>query len=380
MNLEQIGALARRLLTAGRVDVQFKPRHFLRLRFEIDDTCEVYCAKILMSSIPRLPRDTSPQAIERWQQVSSMSLDQAKASLLQAKASLDTLKVGPWWNKLLVQYKVPNTHPTLNIQDPVTKSVNQAVSQYDSTYERLLVDHAISLARKKAGWKMEPDIKAVLLGLFNHLEIIAPRPLPPIPNGITEVIPRQVVERINLMARYTAMNISQFENVPPPKLKTQFQNAVWAADQDASRTEGLGKQMSYAKIIGRCNKKKLDAIREVVDAGRGAVCTSFAGPAASILLMGHSARRYRVEMISGPNHCFCLVNRAPATNELRDPSGATVMPGKDFWGDSVILIDAWAGALGHPVFYSSPKDFPKVLQIYLTSKLLQHFDSEKDEL
>lgn len=85
-------------------------------------------------------------------------------------------------------------------------------------------------------------------------------------------------------------------------------------------------------------------------------------------------------MISGPNHCFCLVNRAPATNELRDPSGATVMPGKDFWGDSVILIDAWAGALGHPVFYSSPKDFPKVLQIYLTSKLLQHFDSEKDEL
>ena len=333
-----------------------------------------------MSSGHVFPRDTSPNAIRRSQQVSTMSLEEAKLSLLAAKADLDALSIATWWRRLLAKNGVEVGDPIIEARHtPMTKSVNEAIAEYDRTFDRLHVDHAISQARRKAGWSAPPRYKTILCALFNHMDRKSPRPLPEIPSEILAVIPSDIAERINRMAHYTAMNVSQFENVPPPKLKTQFQNAVWAADLDDSRREGLGKQMSYAKIIGRCNKAKLDTIREVVDNGRGAVCTSFAGATASILLMGRRTRAYRVEMISGPNHCFCLVNRAAADNEVLDPSGATVMPGKDFWGSDVILVDAWAGALGHPVFYRSPKDFPKVLQVYLTSKLLQHYDSSKAE-
>ena len=49
-----------------------------------------------------------------------------------------------------------------------------------------------------------------------------------------------------------------------------------------------------------------------------------------------------------------------------------------YWGPDAIIVDAWAGALGHPVFYYPADTFPQVLKIYLTQRLLQHYDSQKD--
>ncbi|MEO6802054.1 MAG: hypothetical protein ABI197_02280 [Granulicella sp.] len=331
-----------------------------------------------MSTRPIFPKDTSPNAIRRAQQVSGMSLDQAKAALLQSKAFLDTrMSLQGWWQRTLQANGVAATEPLFNIQDVITMSVNAAIANYDATKERLFVDHAIAKARTTGGWRMDQAVQTVLARLFEWLELNKPRALPEIPGGIFAVIPEDIARKINRMALYTAMNVSQFSSVPPPRLKTQLQNAVWAADRDESRKEGLGKQMSFAKIIGRCEGAKLDAIRQEVDRGRGAVCTSFAGAVASILMTGLRDRPYRVEMISGPNHCFCLVNRAVSIKDRADKSGATEMPDFHDWGEGAILIDAWAGAMGHPVFYQRPQDFPRVLQVYLTLKLLQHFDSTK---
>ena len=326
------------------------------------------------------PKDTSPNAIARSQQIQTMDREQIKQSLLQAHAEINTLLSG-WWRKLCAQNKIdPDKDPMLNLAlGMAIPSLNGAILEFDRSFQRIRVELAIFHLRKKLGWKGLEQYKCVLAPLCDHLEATFPRKLPEIPQVALDVLPVETVRKINALAGYTAMNCAQFNNVPPPSLLNQILNQVWAADQDDSRKEGLGLAMQYAKIIGRCNAGKLAAILKVVREGRGAVCTSFAGAVACLLVDGLREKQYRVELISGPNHCFCLVNRAPAPEGLEKPAdaGATLFPAVKFWGDNAIIVDAWAGALGHSVFYK-PSDFPAVLQVYLTMKLLQHYDSLKD--
>jgi hypothetical protein len=329
---------------------------------------------------PGFSKDTSPNAIKRWQQAQTWSREQMQQDLLRGHAQIGTLLSG-WWRRLCERNSISFDDPIL--ATPATAmapALNDAITEFDSTFRRMRVELAIATVRKKLGWKNIEKYKCVLLPLCNHLERTFPRPLPQVPKEAFDVIPADIVEAINKMSQYTAMNCAQFNNVPPPALLNQILNQVWAADQDESRKEGIGLSIQYAKIIGRCSSAKLEAILKVVKDGRGAVCTSFAGAAASLLIAGRRNRPYRVEMISGPNHCFCLVNRVPAPEGVEKPgdAGATLFPAVSYWGPGAIIVDAWAGALGHQVFYK-PKDYPKVLQVYLTLKLLQHYDSGKDD-
>jgi hypothetical protein len=325
------------------------------------------------------PKDTSPNAIKRWREAQTMSREQMMQSLLQGHAEISSL-LSSWWRRTCLKHGNDVDDPVFTTAPALGKpALKDAIREFDHTFQRLKVELAILSLRKKLGWKNLAKYQGALAALCNHLEATFPRPLPEVEPAAFRVLPADVIQEINAMARYTAMNCAQFNNVPPPSLLNQILNQVWAADLDESRKEGIGLAIQYAKIIGRCNAAKLDVIRKAVQEGRGAVCTSFAGAVASVLVAGRRLRPYRVEMISGPNHCFCLVNRAPAPEGLEKPAdaGATLFPAVSYWGPDAIIVDAWAGALGHRVFYK-PKDFPQVLQIYLTQKLLQHYDSEKD--
>ena len=325
-------------------------------------------------------KDTNPGAIARWRQTQSMSRDQAIQSLREAHAEVGSLLTG-WWRRLCRANNVDPADP--NFTEPLgmgIPSLNDAIAEFDRTFRRIRVELAVFFLRKKLGWAKLGPYKCVLAPLCDHLEAKFPRPTPEIPPAVLGVIPVEVAQAINAMSQYTAMNAGQFQNVPPAQLLKQLLNQVWAAGQDEARKESIGKAMPYAQISGRCDRPKLDAVLKVVKEGRGAVCTSFAASAASLLVSGLGRRAYRVEMISGPNHCFCLVNRAPAPEgvEKPGPAGATLFPAVSYWGPDAIIVDAWAGALGHPVFYYPADTFPQVLKIYLTQRLLQHYDSQKD--
>lgn len=322
---------------------------------------------------PNLPKDTSPNAAKRWQAIQDpgMTLAEAKRSLLALE---------PWWDMICKRYGVDRADPVINtVQQKPALSINAAVAHYDQSFERVQVDHAIFAYKKIAGWKMHQKYKDALTELFEKLDVLQPRVLPEIPGRARAVIPGATIEAINQMARYAVTNAPTFDNVPPPKLKSQVMLRCWAVGEskDQQRQQAIGMGSQYGKIIGTCGVDKLNAARKQVVEGRGAVCTSFACAAASMLVEGNIGGRYRVELISGPNHCFCLVNRASSDLDavVDGAAGAKQIPGAAYWGADVIIVDAWAGALGNAVFYGMPSEFPKPLQIYFTQKLLQHYDS-----
>ncbi len=320
-----------------------------------------------------LSKDTSPTGVKRWQamQDPGMTLDKAKKSLLALR---------PWWDMICKRSGVAPNDPVIDtVQQPPAMSINAAVDAYDLTFERATVDHAIFAYKKKAGWRMEQKYKDALCALFEQLDKLRPRALPDVSGRVSAVIPGATIDAINRMARFAVTNAPTFDNVPPPKLKTQVMLRCWAAGEskDQARQNAIGMGSQLAKIVGTCGVDKLNAARKYVIEGQGAVCTSFACAAASLLVEGNVGNRYRVELISGPNHCFCLVNRAPSPldADVEGTAGAKQMPGSRYWGDDVIIVDAWAGALGNAVFYGTPAEYPKPLQIYFTQRLLQHFDS-----
>ncbi|RZL00002.1 MAG: hypothetical protein EOP36_17310 [Rubrivivax sp.] len=322
---------------------------------------------------PPLSKDTSPNAAKRWQamQDPGMTLAKARSSLLA---------LGPWWDMICKRCGVDPTDPVINtVQKPPAKSINAAVADYDASLDRAVVDHAIFAYKVKAGWRMEQKYKDALSALFEQLDVLRPRPLPDVPGRARAVIPGGTIDAINQMARYAVTNAPTFSNVPPPKLMSQVMLRCWSTGEskDQKRLDAIGMGSQFGKIIGTCGVDKLNAARQQVVEGRGAVCTSFACTAASMLAEGNVSGIYRVELISGPNHCFCLVNRAISDKDVvvEGSAGAKQIPGAAFWGDQVIIVDAWAGALGNAVFYGTPGEFPKALQIYFTQKLLQHFDS-----
>jgi hypothetical protein len=332
--------------------------------------------EISMSGSVRFPKDTSPYVQNRANQISRMTMEDARAHILDLKADLDARSLFAWFGRLCAGLEIPLTDPAVAAPPKNFRhSLVSAIQEYDRGFNREPVEQAIRGTIMVGGWKMPENRKKMLIALFNRLEELSPPPLPVCPAQVTSVIPVPTIRRINRMVRFAALNVDAFPNVPPRTLINQVKNRKWVTDQDTERQDACGKQMALAKIMGKMSPGRAHEVEELVLQARAAVCTTFASAVASILNRERGGRDYRVELISGPNHCFCIVNRAGEDVEEFD-KGARKMPGYSRWGDGYIIVDAWAGAMGYDkVFFCGYDDYPTVLRVYLTSYLLQHFDS-----
>lgn len=280
------------------------------------------------------------------------------------------------WRAQCDQEQVPVTDEAFDrVVRPPTRPVNQAIREFDETGRRLHVDHAILAARRALGWKEKTRL-SLLAWLFEQLEGDAPMALPQVPGPVSAVIPHSAVLSLNAMARYACMDAANFAQVAFPPLKSQVLNREWHANRDPDRVDCYGRSQGDARQR-TFKTRHLEHVSNLVVEGRVGICTTFGMAAGDHLVRALEAtgsRIGRVECISGENHCFVVVNRARSDRDRRDGQDL-VIPTRQYWGDEFILVDPWAGSLGHPVFYWRDDGFPEQLRIYLTSRITQQFDS-----
>jgi hypothetical protein len=197
-----------------------------------------------------------------------------------------------------------------------------------------------------------------------------------VPARVRGIIPDAVVSSLNAMSRYACMDATNFEDVARAPVKSQVLNREWYAGRDEFRVRCYGQSQGAARQR-RFSARHLEHVSNLVVDGRVGICTTFgmaAGHHLTRALRGSGPGIERVECISGANHCFVVVNRSVSDRDRRDGQDI-VIPTSRYWGDRFILVDPWAGSLGHPVFYWRDEGFPTQLRIYLTNRITQQFDS-----
>lgn len=268
-------------------------------------------------------------------------------------------------------------------------SLVAALKNFDATRDRAKLD--LSLRAFVAGTKFSEKrpYNTYLLDLFREMEKRDPQPLPLVPASVSTKISGPQIAKINAMARYAATNIDQFRDVADPKFYTRAKNKMWFA-QNAPETQGTLKVTTGSSSVEstgglgglagnsttRYARSALGDMCDFVISCKQGICTTFAAAVGHLLTEGVIDEETRVECVAGPNHCFCIVNRAAFEDEVR--KGVTHIPAAEHWGDDWIFVDAWAGALGYPIFYTSIESVPPKLRIFLSMVLTQQYDSLTD--
>jgi hypothetical protein len=264
-----------------------------------------------------------------------------------------------------------------------------ALKAYDASRDRKKLDTALRAVISGTSYAQKRAYNDHLLDLFREIEKRSPQPLPLVPGAVAEKISGAQISAINAMARFAATNVDQFRGVPDPGFYNQAKNKMWFA-QNAPETQGtLTVTTGSTTVSGggglgglagnsttRYSRKSLGDMCDFVTSCKQGICTTFAAAVGHLLLEGLLDEDMRVECVAGPNHCFCIVNRAPYEDKIA--KGVTYIPAAKHWGDDWIFVDAWAGALGHPIFYTSIDSVPAKLKPYLSMVLTQQFDSLQD--
>lgn len=261
--------------------------------------------------------------------------------------------------------------------------LHAAVADYDTTSDRRRLDYTLRCFFGGIGWTNLRRYQPLLLALIEKLDLRSPQPLPPVPGAVSLLIGEKQIAKINAMARYAATNVDQFHTVPPAGFYNYAKVKMWYRQQTAPESGEVatgGVAGLAGKSITRYTRTSLRSTRERVVAEQQAICTTFAAAAADLLMTGRQAPWVRVECVAGPNHCFCLLNRAESERDTTTERGVTYIPAAQYWGPGAVYVDAWAGALGHPVFYTNVgTTLPAVLKPYLGMALAQQFDSLRDK-
>ncbi len=253
-------------------------------------------------------------------------------------------------------------------------SINAALAQFLKDKKRQPLDNAIRRQMRSKMKKSDPKFPDLLGWLIYQLDNLAPPKAYDLPPLAKNVIPQPMVNAMNAMRLYSCEDAVEFAANIYEGMTSQVFNRMWAAGRDDAR--GQAPMMMANKVPYQ--QKTLNSVKDIVVKGRRAVCTTFAMTAAAILTEGTrpSKKGYRIETVAAPNHCFVLMNRADDDK----PLNKGVLPKATEWGKNVIIVDPWAGSLGHPIFYDSKtmfSDYP--WKVYIDGVLKQTYDSEQPD-
>lgn len=298
------------------------------------------------------------------------------------------LKDFPSWGlaaaKLGIKLTNDDLKDSFSDQNPDSNpSVNVALETYFKNKDRTVVDAAIariirsskivkeSDTLKKRKQAAQASLGELLAWLVDQLDTLSP-PKEIKPNAkVVEVLGQAAVDELQALRLYACNDASTFTEQIAKGMGSQVLNRQWAANKDDARVQaygmtlGLGRKPAY-------EASDLEKVRANVEKGRLAICTTFAMTAGDILAKARAKAKtkFRIELVGASNHCFVLVNR---TGEL--DAKKKVAKGNDgSWGDKVIIIDAWAASLGHPVFAYGTKEYPKELGKYLAELLVRTYE------
>jgi hypothetical protein len=267
-----------------------------------------------------------------------------------------------------------------------TESLLASIEKYDETGVRQPVEAIIrqlgnyqTRKRLKEAGFTDDRLNTICSELFEHMEKNTPVPLPDVPEKVYKIIDRDCVNHLNQASRYICLNAATYapkvlkdhkdaHNIPinREKIKTQL---LSEEDMAASRSAGMSTH--------QFTRERLEYVGKGVDQMKGGFCTSFAMFAAHHLV--EAAKKEgsgieRIECLSGPDHCYVVVNRKDTGNE-QNLKGKTMVPGAKAWAkDTAILVDVWAASLGFPAFYTAPEDFPLSLQPYIYGVVTREFE------
>lgn len=228
------------------------------------------------------------------------------------------------------------------------------------------------------GFSRIGPIKPLLISLTYELDRRFPVALPAVQGGIRQTLPasEQVVSLLNSMVRFGALNVTYFKDTPPPKRLTDIKNRSWAILQDPGLQDSIAK--ASAPVTSKCSAGQMKEMAEGVLGAKGGVCTTFAAAAVHLLLNDGTlmSTNPRIEFVSGPKHCLCLVNRAAHASDVEpgghDPKGTIVS--FDLWNDDVVIIDPWAGSMGYHVI-SNKTTYPAKLKAMVGLRVDKYYDN-----
>lgn len=132
-----------------------------------------------------------------------------------------------------------------------------------------------------------------------------------------------------------------------------IKNRVWAMDQAKIQQVGSKNMQANSLYDYAVIKSVGDAVREY----KYGVCTTFALAAAKALFDADFFAGERVEIVSAPNHCFVIVNRAGDSV----PTGGRFSFTPEMWQNGehpTFVVDPWLGSLGHASVYETYKSYP----------------------
>lgn len=225
------------------------------------------------------------------------------------------------------------------------------------------------------GYSKIAPIKPLLIKLLYELDRRFPVPLPVIPGEVRNTlrVSEPTLTALNSMVRFGAINVTSFADTPPPLRLTEIKSRAWAILQDPDRTDSISKQS--APVVKKCDSRQLKEMAEGVLATQGGVCTTFAAAAVHLLLSDAALMETapRIEFVSGPKHCLCLINRRV---DARDITGALkdTIVSCDLWNDDVVIIDPWAGAMGYHVV-SNKTTYPAKLKAMIGLRVDKYFEN-----
>lgn len=236
------------------------------------------------------------------------------------------------------------------------------------------VDGSLRAVIERGFAKIRP-IKSLLIQLSYELDRRFPTLLPVVPTSVRSQLPcsETTLNQLNSMVRFGALNVTYFATTPPAARLTEIKNRSWAILQDPDLEQSIAK--ASAPVQFKCGPIQFKEMAEGVLAARGGVCTTFAATAVHLLLNDGAlmSTNPRIEFVSGPKHCLCLVNRASDPKDvIADRCDTIVSCGA--WNDDVVIIDPWAASMGYHAI-SSKTTYPACLKSMIGSTVVRYFDS-----
>ena len=295
------------------------------------------------------------------------------------------LGLSGWIEKAIVEYRFTESQ-TSKLAAPFTggfggfPSVIDAAAEFDRDRRRSRMDASIRKFIESMRFSERAAFQLFLVRLIQELDRLSPTPIPDIDPAIRAALPPSI-DRLNEMVRYAATNVTFFPTVPPTTLANLIRNRAFAANSDPSTAESAGESISM--VDKNLTRIQMETMANGVFATRAGVCTSFAAAATSLLDKDRnigSDRGYRLEYIGGKDHNICLVGRENTSSETEGE-----VPEPNLWSAGTIIVDPWAGAMGHGhVFYKwtpglgGENGYPGILKNAFRGRtLVKYFDSQQ---
>ena len=225
------------------------------------------------------------------------------------------------------------------------------------------------------GYGKTARIRPLLIDLVYELDKRFPVPLPVLQARLLDLLPcsDQTRDLLNSMVRFGALNVTYFEDTPPQLRLTEIKNRCWAILNDPDRKDSCEK--ASAPVTSRCGRVQMATMSQGVLGAKGGVCTTFAATAVDLLLNDAARKRAcRIEFVSGPKHCLCLLNREISAKDTHHDTYDVLVRFQE-WNEDVVIIDPWAGAMGYHVI-STIETYPACLKSMIGLGLKKFYDSE----